>query len=448
MEQTQDMTQGKVLPQILRFYFPMFFTNMLQQVYNIADTAIVGKGLGDNPLAAVGNMSSLCFLIVGFSVGLASGFCVPIAHSFGAKDYNRLRKSTASAIKLSFILTIILTIVSIVSLKDILILLQTSVYILDDSLIYGYIIFGGLITTISYNLCAGILRSLGDSQTPFIAIVISTLTNIALNCLFIFVCGTGVEGVAIATIIAQIVSTLICLHKLQKIQILKLNKSDFATDYALYGKLLKNGIPMALMNSITAIGCMVVQYFVNGLGVAYTTAYSVCSRYVNLFIQPSCTAGYVMSSFTSQNHGAGRFDRIKKGLHACVGIAIVNYILLGTVLYFCPEFLAGLMVSGSKAISLVCEYLPPCGVTIIFVNLLFVYRSGVQGLGKPLIPMLSGIMEMVMRISVIIFLLDAFGFVTTAYADIAAWIGALAMNMIAFYVHIHRLPQKDKPSKI
>lgn len=442
MEQTQDLTQGKVLPQILRFYFPMFFTNMLQQVYNIADTAIVGKGLGDDPLAAVGNMASLCFLIVGFSVGLANGFCVPIAHYFGAKDYGELRRSTASAVKLSLILTVILTVLSIIFLDDVLVLLQTSPRIIKDSLTYGYIIFGGLITTISYNLCASILRSLGDSTTPFVAIVISTLTNIALNCLFIFGCKTGVEGVAIATIIAQILSTLICLRKLSRIQILKLNRSDFATDYKLYGKLMKNGVPMALMNSITAVGCMVVQYFVNGLGVAYTTAYSVCSRYVNMFIQPSCTAGYVMSSFTGQNHGANRFDRIQKGLHACVGIAVVNYILLGTVLYFFPEFLAGLMVNGSRPIALIAEFLPPCGVMMLFINLLFVYRSGVQGLGKPLIPMLSGIMEMVMRISVIFFGLNYFGFVTTAYADIAAWIGALAMNITAYYIFIRRLSKK------
>ena len=149
-----------------------------------------------------------------------------------------------------------------------------------------------------------------------------------------------------------------------------------------------------------------------------------------------------MSSFTGQNHGAGRFDRIRKGLRVCVGIALVNYILLGTVCFFLPEFLAGLMVNGSQPISLICEFLPPCGVMMIFINLLFVYRSGVQGLGKPLVPMLSGIIEMVMRISVIWFLLDSFGFVTTAYADIAAWIGALSMNMTAFYVFMHRLSKE------
>lgn len=437
-KQTQDLTEGKVFPLIMRFYFPMFFTNMLQQVYTIADSAIVGKGLGDNPLAAVGNMGSLSFLIVGFSVGLANGFCVPIAHSFGAKDYSLLRKNTASAIKLSLILTAILTVLSIVFLKDILILLQTAPEILEDSLIYGYILFGGLITTISYNLCSGILRSLGDSNTPFIAIIASTTVNIVLNCIAIFILGTGVEGVAIATIIAQIVSTIICFNKLRKIPELKLHALDFAINFSLDLRLLKNGIPMALMNSITAIGCMVVQYFVNGLGVAYTTAYSACIKYLNLFMQPACTAGYVMSAFTSQNLGAKKMDRIMKGLHVCLGIALITYVVLGSVTVFFPGFLAGLMMNGDEPIALAKEYLPTCGVMLFAVDLLFVYRSGVQGLGKPLIPMLSGIVEMVMRISVIVIFLDTIGFMSTAYADISAWVGALIMNVIAFYILVKR----------
>lgn len=149
-----------------------------------------------------------------------------------------------------------------------------------------------------------------------------------------------------------------------------------------------------------------------------------------------------MSSFTGQNHGAGRYDRIKKRMHVCVGIAAVTYILLGSVLFFLPEFLGSLMMNGSKPIALAGEFLPPCGITMIFINLLFVYRSAVQGLGKPLVPMLSGLMEMIMRISVIILFLDRFGFVTTAYADIAAWIGALAMNMTAYYVLVSRLQKK------
>ena len=433
-KQTRNLTEGNVFSLIMRFFFPMFFTNMLQQLYTIADSAIVGKGLGDDPLAAVGNMGSLSFLIVGFSVGLANGFCVPIAYSFGAKDYSLLRRNTASAIRLSLILTTIMTILSMLFLKDVLLLLQTAPGILKDCLIYGYILFGGLITTVAYNLCSGILRSLGDSTTPFIAIITSTLVNIVLNCLFIFGLKTGVEGAAIATIIAQIISTAICFYKLYKIPELHLHAADFSIDLSLDMKLLKNGIPMALMNSITAVGCMVVQYFVNGLGVAYTTAYSACVKFLNLFMQPACTAGFVMSSFTSQNLGAQKYKRITQGLHVCLGIAAVTYIVLGSVTVFFPGFLAGIMMNGEEPISLAKEYLPACGVMLFTVDFLFIYRSAVQGLGRPLIPMLSGIIEMLMRIFVIVFFLDIFGFMSTAYADIAAWIGALLMNMIAFYI--------------
>ena len=433
-KQTRNLTEGNVFSLIMRFFFPMFFTNMLQQLYTIADSAIVGKGLGDDPLAAVGNMGSLSFLIVGFSVGLANGFCVPIAYSFGAKDYSLLRRNTASAIRLSLILTTIMTILSMLFLKDVLLLLQTAPGILKDCLIYGYILFGGLITTVAYNLCSGILRSLGDSTTPFIAIITSTLVNIVLNCLFICGLKTGVEGAAIATIIAQIISTAICFYKLYKIPELHLHAADFSIDLSLDMKLLKNGIPMALMNSITAVGCMVVQYFVNGLGVAYTTAYSACVKFLNLFMQPACTAGFVMSSFTSQNLGAQKYKRITQGLHVCLGIAAVTYIVLGSVTVFFPGFLAGIMMNGEEPISLAKEYLPACGVMLFTVDFLFIYRSAVQGLGRPLIPMLSGIIEMLMRIFVIVFFLDIFGFMSTAYADIAAWIGALLMNMIAFYI--------------
>ncbi len=288
MNQTYDLTKGKVSGLILRFFFPMLFANMLQQIYTLADTIMVGKGIGDNALAAVGNMSTLVFLIMGFSMGLTNGFSVLIAQYYGSKDYEELRKSVASAIKLAIIITIILTLASITGLRSVLLLLQTDVTILSDSMTYGYIIFGGLFATIAYNLFSCILRALGDSKTPLLAITTSTIVNISLNWLFIFCIKWGVAGAALATVIAQLLSALVCYLKLRKIDILQLKTEDFRLNYSIAGQLLKNGIPMAFMNSITAVGCMVVQYFVNGLGVAYTSAYSACSKYINLFMQPAC----------------------------------------------------------------------------------------------------------------------------------------------------------------
>lgn len=444
MAQTYDLTKGKVTVQILKFFFPMFFTNMLQQVYTIADTAIVGKGLGDNALAAVGNMSSLTFLVIGFSMGMANGFSVLIAQSYGSKNYENLRKAVAASIKLSVIITIFLTALSICGLQTILTVLQTSDIIMRDSLTYGYIIFGGLAATIAYNLCAFILRALGDSKTPFVAIIFSTILNIVLNCVCIFGLKMGVEGAAAATVVSQMLSAFICFLKLRRIDIIHLSKHDFQMDLSISMKLLGNGIPMAFMNSITAVGCMVVQYFVNGLGVAYTSAYSACSKYINLFMQPACTAGFTMSSFTSQNYGAQKYNRIKKGLHVCLAIALISYLLLGSVMFFFPRMLAGLMLNGEEPITLAAQFLPICGCMLFGVDFLFVFRSGVQGMGYPFIPMCSGIIEMIMRIGVIVLYVSEIGFRATAYAEVVAWFGALALNFVAFQILLHKKLKSER----
>ncbi len=432
MAKANDLTQGKVSSLILKFYFPMLLTNMLQQMYSIADTAIVGKGLGDNALAAVGNMSSLTFLIFGFSMGLANGFSVITAQSFGARDYSKLRRAVASSATLCFIIALLLTALSTALLKPTLHLLRTDEAIMHEGLVYGYFVFGGLTATIAYNLCSCILRALGDSKTPFIAIIISTAVNICLDLFCIFVLKTGVEGAAIATIFSQIVSAFICLLRIRRIDVLNITREDFRPDAALYGELFKNGLPMALMNSITAVGCMVIQYFVNGLGVAYTTAYSACSKFLNLFMQPACTAGFAMSAFTSQNYGAKRFDRIREGLRVCLVIATIAYVVLGSVMVFFPGALARIMVSGAEPVAIAGTYLPVCGIFLFGVDYLFVFRNGCQGFGKPLIPMISGIAEMALRIGVIALLIGTVGFRATAFAEASAWIGALILNMSAF----------------
>jgi len=446
MSKVNDLTQGKTTSLILKFYFPMLVTNMLQQMYNIVDTAIVGKGIGENALAAVGNMSSLTFLIFGFAMGLSNGFSVIVAQSFGAKDYARLKRSVASSIVLSGVIGVFLTIMSTTFLRPILHLLRTDSSIIHNGLVYGYLLFGGLIATISYNLCSSILRALGDSKTPLIAIIASTVVNITLDIVSIYVLKMGVAGAAIATIFAQLVSVSICITKLRKIDVLALEKSDFQGNGEMYAVLFKNGLPMAFMNSITAIGCMVVQYFVNGLGVMYTTTYSACSKFINMFMQPACTAGYTMSAFTSQNYGAKRFDRIREGLHVCLSIAVISYIVLGSVMFFFPAQLSTLILSSDETIRTACTYLTVCGVFLFGVDFLFVFRSGCQGLAKPFIPMISGFIEMALRIGVIALFISKIGFRATAYAEVAAWLGALSLNLTAFEYTMHKHTEKNSVS--
>ncbi len=438
MAQTYDLTSGNPRKLILNFFFPMLFTNMLQQLYTIADTAIVGKGLGDNALAAVGNMASLTFLIIGFSMGLTNGFSVMIAQHYGASDSKRLKQAVACSVLLSAAIAIGLTMLSVAFLRPVLTLMQTSEMIIEDSLKYGYIIFGGLAATIAYNLCASVLRALGDSKTPFYAIIVSTIVNILFNYITVFVMGMGVEGPALVTILSQVISALVCFARLRRIEMISVSREDFRDGVIMIPSLLKNGIPMAVMNSITAVGCMIVQYFVNGMGVVFTSAYSACSKYINLFMQPACTAGIAMSSYTSQNYGAKKYDRIISGLKVCLTIAAVSYVLLGSVMIIFPRELAMLMLSGEEQIALTELFLTRCGVMLFAVDFLFVFRNACQGMGKPFLPMLSGILEMILRVAVIALLTKSMGFTATAYAEIAAWIGALSVNLAAFVYHIQK----------
>ncbi|MCR5405560.1 MAG: MATE family efflux transporter [Lachnospiraceae bacterium] len=435
-KQVIDFTKGSPFKLIMAFYWPLLLTSMLQQFYNFADTWIVGKGLGDNALAAVGNMGSLFFLIVGFSFGLANGFGVLIAQSFGARDEEALKHRFAGVIELGAVLAVALSVLSVLFLPSALKLLRTDELIFADSLKYGYIVFGGLSAGICYNISASVLRALGDSKTPLKAIIVSSVINLLLDSMFILVLHTGVEGAAIATLCSQVVSSIICIRRLRKIPVLRIERKYFKNDKRVFTDLLRNGIPMAFMNSITAVGCMVVQYFVNGFGVVYTAAYAACSKYLNLFMNPASTAGSAMSAYTSQNYGAGNMKRIRQGLAVCVGISVVTYLTLGSLMVFIPEKLGRILLSGSDQIALVCEFLPRCGVMIIFVDILFVVRSGVQGMGKPMLPMISGILEMILRIAVISYFIGRIGFRATAYAEISAWIGALLVNAYAFYAVI------------
>lgn len=432
MTKTQNLTKGNTTHIILRFFFPMLLTNLLQQIYSFADTAIVGKGIGDNALAAVGNMSSLTFLILGFSLGMANGFSVVISQYYGAGDHSAMRKAVGNAVGLSLWIAVILTVFSTVFLQPIMLLMKTPEVILKESLTYGYIMFGGLAVTVAYNLCSGILRSIGDSKTPFYAILISAMTNIILDCVLIIGCRTGVAGAAAATVFSQGISALICFVRIRNIDVLRLSCRDMLIDKVIFGELLKNGLPMACMNSITAVGCIAVQFFVNRLGVAYTSAYSACSKYLNLFLMPGMTIGWAMSGFASQNHGAGKIERIREGLHVCLRIGVIAYLLLGAVMVLFPRFLARLTLSGEEPIRFVVQFLPVCGVMLIAVNFLFVYRSCVQGMGQPLVPMLSGILEMFLRMMTIVILMPEIGFLSTAFAEVLAWSGAFIVNRIAY----------------
>ncbi len=444
MEKTYDLTNGSVPKLILRFFFPILFTNLLQQVYSMADTVIVGKGLGDRALGAVGNLSSLTLLVIGFCTGMMGGFSIVIAQRYGSGDRCALRQSIALTVKLSAVLCILLTVVGILFLRPVLLLIRTGEEILDDSLLYGYIILGGLTATAAYNLCTSILRALGDSRTPFHAIIISSAVNILLDCFLIFGLGAGVEGAAAATVFSQALSALICYRKLHRIDLVRLRREDFRSDAATYRELLKNSLPTAYMNSLIAVGCMIVQGFINNLGVVYTSAYSACSRYLNLFILPGITVGSALLTFTSQNYGARKPERIREGMRFGAMLSILFYLLSLAAIYPFAETLAGAILNEAETIRLTSGYLRVIAASLFLVNFLFLLRNCVQGMGHPLIPMCSGIAEMVLRIPIMMYFLPRTGFSAAAWAEVAAWTGSLLLNGIALRFYIRPLSSERK----
>ncbi|MDE5597927.1 MAG: MATE family efflux transporter, partial [Lachnospiraceae bacterium] len=419
---------------LLRFFFPMLLTNILQQVYSFADMVIIGKGIGDNALAAVGNFTTIAFFMTGFIMGITNGFSVNIAHSYGEENRPSLRKVIAASINLSVIFAISFTILGLSLLNPVLKIAKTDASIMNDCLSYGYVILGGLFITVAFNLVSSVLRAIGDSKTPFLAISISSVINILLDLCTIYIFDSGVEGPAYATVFSQLLSVFICCLKLHQVPELKLKKEDFSIDFRLNIELLKNRIPMACMNSITSIGCIFVQSCINAYGVIYTSAYSACSKYLNLFMLPGITAGFSISAFTGQNFGAKKYSRIRLGVKTACCIAFISSLLLGTALYCFSFQLAALMLTGESAVEYTAGFLRYFAFTLILLNLLFVFRSCVQGLGKPLLPTCSGIVEMLIRIPVIYIGLPIYGFRATAYAEGLAWAGALTINLIA-YIH-------------
>lgn len=434
-----DFTEGSIAKSLLQFFFSMLLANILQQFYSFADMAIIGKGLGDTAVAAVGNFSTLSFFITGFAMGMTNGFSVIISQAYGEKDYAALRQAAAASAKLSVLFAIFLTGIGLGVLKPVLRLIKTEAVLIEVCLSYGYVIFGGLLITVLYNLLSAMLRAVGDSRTPLLAVGAASCINIGLDFLCLYVLDTGVSGPAWATILAQFVSVLICGSKLYGIKEFRISRGDFVFDRKLELELLKNGMPMARMNSITSVGCIFVQSCINGYGVMYTSAYSVCNKYLNLFMLPAVTIGYSISAFSGQNFGAGKFERIRVGTKITGFMALFSSLLLGIILFFFAGPLAGLMLTEQEAIGHTIIYLRFLAVFLVLLNLLFVFRSCVQGMGKPAVPMCSGFAEMAIRIFVIIFGLPVVGYAAAVYAEGTAWLGALLPNFLAylFYIRPH-----------
>ena len=427
---TKDLTSGSPMRLILGFTLPTLFGLLFQQFYNLVDAMIVGKLLGAQALGAVGATGSINFLVIGFCLGVCSGFAIPVAQRMGAKDYPQMRRYAANAAYLSALIALALTVVTGVFCRDILMAMDTPADLFEDANAYIFIIFMGIPVVFLYNLLAGIIRSLGDSRTPVYFLALSAGLNSVLDLLFILAFQAGVAGAAVATVVSQAVSGAACLvYMVRKFPILRVTREESRPDLDACKALCVMGLPMGLQYSITAIGSIVLQASVNALGSVYVTAVSTGGKVYQLLACPFDAMGAAMATYCGQNVGADRLDRLHEGVRSCslLGLiysaaALLAMLLFApqcTMLFLSPsepqlELLKGLV--GQYTVTLTAFFFP-----LALVNIL---RFSIQGMGFSTFAILAGVLEMIARTVVGHFFVPAIGYTAACFASPAAWICA------------------------
>ena len=446
---TRDMTTGSPMKLILGFLIPMLFGLLFQQFYNMMDTIIVGKYLGVSALASVGSTGSINFMIIGFCIGVCSGFSIPVAQKFGEKNYSALRRFVANSGWLALIFSVVMTSVVCLLCRSILVWMKTPGDIIDGAYDYIIIIFLGIPAIYLYNMLSGIIRSLGDSTTPLFFLLISSVLNILLDLFTIIVLHMGVAGAAWATVIAQGVSGILCiLYMRKKFTLLKMEGDEWKPDARSMKILCGMGIPMGLQYSITAIGSVILQTAVNSLGSVAVASVTAGSKISMFFCCPFDAMGSTMATYGGQNVGAGRLDRISQGLKSCVILGAVYSVIGFTALYLFSDTVALLFVNADETEILHNTRLFLIGNSLFYFPLALVniVRFMIQGLGYSKLAILAGVCEMAARSFAGFCLVPVFGYIATCYSNPIAWIAA-DLFLIPAYFRVMKDLRRKIPEK-
>ena len=433
----KDLTVGSPMKLILGFAFPMFLGLLFQQFYSLVDTMIVGKYLGVDPFAGVGSTASLNFIVIGFCMGLCSGFSVPISQSFGAKDFPLLRKMVTNSVWLCTFFSVVITTLMLLFCRPVLTWMNTPENIFEYAYIYIFIIFAGIPCTILYNMTAAILRALGDSKSPIIFLAISSAINIGLDLLLIIVFRMGVDGAALATVVSQGVSGVISIIYIKKkFDILAMEKGDWKLERHLAGKLTGVGIPMGLQYSITGIGSVILQTAVNGLGSIYVASMTAGSK-INIFLAcPFDALGQTMAPYAGQNIGARKLDRVGKGLRAACIIGFIVSGLMVIVVKLFGDQLTMLFLDEKDPVIMQnsTQFLIIVSAFYCLLTLVNTVRFTIQGMGFSSLAIIAGVMEMIARGIAGMLLVPAFGYLGACYSSPLAWLLADAFLIPAFFL--------------
>jgi len=443
----RDMTEGNPLKLILSFAFPLAVGNIFQQFYNMADTIIVGKFVGVDALAAVGSTGSLNFLILGFVLGVCGGFSIPVSQCFGAGDMKGMRRCVANAIYLGVGITAIFTLITMFFTRQFLVWMQTPADIFEGAYSYISVIFGGMFTMMTYNLLSGFLRALGDSRTPLLFLMISSITNVVLDLVFILLFDAGIAGAAWATVLSQGLSGVLCiLFIVKRFPQLHLDKDDQQVDPAVMKRLLQNGIPMALQFSITAVGGVILQTAVNTLGSTVVAAITAGSKVQNLMTGPMDSLGSTSATYCGQNLGAKRIDRLHSGIRKLVLVITIYTCFATAVSMLFGSKIALLFIDGgeTQVLEYVRTYLFINSAFFIALSMIFIFRNALQGMGFGFSAMLAGIFELVARTSVAFLLVKPFGFIGACMSNPAAWIAADLLLIPMYFFVMRKLDRQHR----
>lgn len=450
MKMTRDMTTGSPLKSILRFCVPLLIGNLFQQFYNLADSVLVGRILGLNAFAAVGTTGALSFLILGFATGSCSGLAIPIAQSFGAGDLESVRRRTAQLVWLGLGITAVIRLICFFWTDDLLRLMNTPAEIFDDAYRYIFIVFMGVGATMLYNLSSAVLRSLGDSRTPLHFLIAAAVVNVILDILFMKYLHCGVEGAAWATVLSQLASGIACLvYMARKIPVLNLHHDDMKPDWKRICYMAAIGVPMGLQFAITAVGSIILQGAVNGLGAQAVAAVSAASKVHNVVAAPLETCGIAMATYCGQNLGAGQYARIRRGIWSTTAAAMIYCALAFVFNYSAGRGMATLFVSPSEVMILqdVQKYLVIQSVFYPMLAVIFIFRNGLQGMGYSNQAMMAGVSELIARALVSFGLVGSLGFTAVCYANPAAWLFADGV-LLVLYVRVMRRLDPIRPQDL
>lgn len=442
----KNMTHGSVFRLIMAFAIPVLLGNVFQQFYTMADTMMVGQILGVDSLAAIGASASLSNLVIGLCTGVSMGVSIMIAQYYGARDEEGMKKATAGCIRLCMSSVVVIFLVSIVLKRPLLYLLKTpsSIFEMTDS--YLTIIIAGLFVTMLYNMMASMMRSIGDSRTPLYFLIIASLLNIGLDYIFIANFHLGVAGAAYATVLAQLVSVVLCFFYMKKkYPIFLVKREDFHVEKAILRKQLSMGISMGLMNSIVSLGSVILQSAVNSLGKITIAAHTAARKVVEMFMQPLVSIAIADTTFVSQNLGAEKFHRIRSGIKASICISFVWVGIVILLSFTCIDSILSILVNAkqTEVISLASTYVRISSVFYFILAVLFIYRNALQGLGNGKGPIISSCIEMAVKIAATFLLIPFTDYIGVCLAEPIAWSIMGPCLMVFFYRDLKRKESVD-----